>query len=129
MGVAILAFVLAWSLLKLIGTLVNLRVKKAGELIGLNVWEHKASTSQIDLLQQMSVQAELGLFTHRVVVEPYTQEHDIATFYNSVLDKFNHLQGEKKALKEAVWLSEHDALTGVKTAGPLLNCLLRSKTE
>lgn len=109
------AFSIAYVSLKLISLRVILRVPKAGELVGLNVWEHGASTAKIDLLRQMSVQAELGLFNHRVVVEPHTEEHHIATYYNTVLDKFNEVQEEReKALEKAVWLAEHDALTGVK---------------
>lgn len=126
--VVVVAFVLAYTLLKLASSVTRLRVTKAGELIGLNVWEHRASTAQIDLLQQMSVQAELGLFNHRVVVEPYTQEHDIATFYNSVLDKFNALQEDKEeALKEAMWLAEHDALTGVKNRRAITQILTQEQ--
>lgn len=126
--VVVVAFVLAYTLLKLVSSVTRLRVTKAGELIGLNVWEHRASTAQIDLLQQMSVQAELGLFNHRVVVEPYTQEHDIATFYNSVLDKFNTLQDDKEeALKEAMWLAEHDALTGVKNRRAITQILTQEQ--
>lgn len=109
------AFSIAYVSLKLISLRVIMRVPKAGELVGLNVWEHGASTAQIDLLRQMSVQAELGLFNHRIVVEPHTEEHHIATYYNTVLDKFNEVQEEReKALEKAVWLAEHDALTGVK---------------
>lgn len=109
------AFSIAYVSLKLISLKIILRVPKAGELVGLNVWEHGASTAQIDLLRQMSVQAELGLFNHRIVVEPHTEEHHIATYYNTVLDKFNEVQKDReKALEKAVWLAEHDALTGVK---------------
>ena len=125
-----IAFLLAWFLLTIASRFMQFRVSSAGEMIGLNIWEHRASTAQIDLIQQMSVQAELGLFNHRIAVEPYTQEHDIARFYNSVLDKFNEIQDEKEqALQQAIWLAEHDALTGLKNRRAMTQALAQEQAR
>ncbi|GLS25086.1 ammonium transporter [Marinibactrum halimedae] len=124
----VFAFGAAYSLLSLINRYRPLRVPKSGEVIGLNVWAHGSSTAMLDLINQMSAQAELGMFNHRIVVEPHTQEHHIATFYNSVLDKFNDLERSREQdLKKAVWLAEHDALTGVRNRRSITQLLTKEK--
>ena len=128
LAIVFISFVLSYLFLRLLHRFSGLRVPRAAEMIGLNIWENKASTSQIDLLQQMSVQAKYALFNERVTVEPFTPEHDIAAFYNSVLDKFDQVQDEKdKALEEAVWLAEHDPLTGVKNRRALTRILFKEQ--
>lgn len=112
--IALFAFPTAYALLKSINYFYSLRVSFAAEMIGLNVWEHDANTAQLELLNQMAIQAHSHNFNHGVSVDPGSDISDIATFYNSVLTEFNELQQKQAAsLNEAMWEAQHDVLTGI----------------
>ena len=88
------------------------RVSPQAEVIGLNIIEHDASTSTLDLIRQMSHQAQSGDFKKSVTVDYQTEAHHIATFYNAVLDRVNREKADKdSALERLTWLAEHDPLT------------------
>jgi ammonium transporter len=76
-----IGFVLMW----LVNRLSPLRVDREGELAGLNVAEHGASTELADLLSDMDEQRRSGDFAKPVRVEPHTEVGQIAVEYNRVL--------------------------------------------
>ena len=108
------AFTLSFILLKVINHIVPLRVSAAGERIGLNISEHGATTSLVDLVSQMHHQASTGDFRRPVAVEPETEADQIATFYNAVLEKFN-IETDKRqmAMYKLSQLANYDSLTSL----------------
>ena len=70
-------------------TLINrrfpLRIDREGELAGLNIAEHGASTEIADLLSDIDEQRRSGDFARPVRVEPHTEVGRIAAEYNRVL--------------------------------------------
>ncbi len=62
-----------------------LRIDREGELAGLNIAEHGASTEIADLLADIDEQRRSGDFARPVRVEPHTEVGRIAAEYNRVL--------------------------------------------
>jgi Amt family ammonium transporter len=92
----------------------SLRVSPRDEIIGLNIAEHGATTSLLDLLGQMDVQAHTGDFSRPVSVEVESEASQVAAFYNAVLEKFNlEIDRRKMAMQRLSDLANHDALTGL----------------
>ncbi len=112
--IGLYAFGVSYSLLRLAGRLVRLRVTPREERIGLNVAEHGASTSVLDLLTQMDLQARSGDFKRPVKVEPETEAAQVALFYNAVLEKFR-METDRRhmAMHKLVQLANYDTLTGL----------------
>jgi ammonium transporter len=79
------AFGLAYVVLRLIDRHFPLRIDRDGELAGLNVAEHGASTEIADLLWDIDQQRLSGDFARPVRVEPHTEVGRIAAEYNRVL--------------------------------------------
>jgi ammonium transporter len=79
------AFGLTFVVLSLINRIVPIRVDPAGELAGLNIAEHGASTEIADLLVEMDEHRRSGDFARPVRVEPHTEVGQIAAEYNRVL--------------------------------------------
>jgi ammonium transporter len=79
------AFVVSFLVLALINRRFPLRIDPGGELVGLNIAEHGASTEIVDLLTDMDTQRRSGDFARPVRVEPHTEVGQIATEYNRVL--------------------------------------------
>src|SRR5262249_38249026 len=71
--------------LSLINRRFPLRIDRTGELAGLNVAEHGATTEIADLLSDIDEQRRSGDFDHPVRVMPYTEVGQIAAEYNRVL--------------------------------------------
>lgn len=104
----------SYAALKLLGRWMPLRVTRREEHIGLNIAEHGATTSLLDLISQMDVQANSGDFSRPVRVEDATEAGDIAAFYNAVLEKFNlETDRRKMAMQRLSQLANLDALTGL----------------
>src|SRR5262245_6361922 len=131
----------AWSfgvglvLMSLVNRLSPLRVDPAGELAGLNVGEHGASSEIGDLLSDMDEHRRTGDFARPVRVEPHTEVGQIAGEYNRVLaaigrrtDSLQLLQRTAAAANESssvddalsVALEEVWALTGWSVGHALL---------
>ncbi|ADD67579.1 ammonium transporter [Denitrovibrio acetiphilus DSM 12809] len=93
---------------------VKFRVTEDDERIGLNISEHGSSTSLLDLISQMDMQARSGDFSKYVDIEPETEAGHIATFYNSVLEKF-HIESMRRqtAMDELYKLANYDSLTSL----------------
>ena len=106
----VFAFGAGFTVLKIVNHFLPLRVKESAERMGLNVAEHGASSSLLDVLGAMETQAKRGNFSHPVHVEPFTEAGEIAERYNQVLEKFNHevMERERTAaeLREARDLAE-----------------------
>src|SRR5262249_18455487 len=80
------AFGVGFVVMKLVDRASPLRIDPAGELAGLNVAEHGASTEIADLLVEMDEHRRSGDFARPVRVEPHTEVGQIASEYNRVLD-------------------------------------------
>ncbi|MDY0191831.1 MAG: ammonium transporter [Desulfuromonas sp.] len=108
------SFTILFVLIIAINKYFPFRVSKDSERIGLNISEHGASTSLLDLIGQMDLQARTGDFSQPVTIEPETESGHIATFYNTVLEKV-HLESAKrqKAMDELYLLANYDALTNL----------------
>ncbi len=112
--IGVFTLVGAYVLFRLIDRVIPFRVSPEDERIGLNVAEHRATTSLLDLITQMDHQARTGDFSRPVSVEPESEAARIAAFYNTVLDRF-HSETERRhdALQRMVELANHDPLTGL----------------
>ncbi|GAB6043075.1 ammonium transporter [Endothiovibrio diazotrophicus] len=114
LAVGLFTFGVSLVVLSALDRVVRLRVTPRDERIGLNVAEHGATTSILDLITQMDQQARSGDFTRPVEVEPETEAHQIAAFYNVVLEKFNLETGRRhSALRKLEQLANYDTLTGL----------------
>jgi ammonium transporter len=82
------AFGLGYVVLSLINRRFPLRIDAAGELAGLNIAEHGATTEIADLLTDMDEHHRTGDFARPVRVEPHTEVGQIALEYNRVLAAF-----------------------------------------
>jgi ammonium transporter len=79
------AFGVGYLVLSVIDRVVPFRIDRAGEIAGLNIAEHGASTEIADLLADMDAQRRSGDFAQPVRVEPHTEVGQIAAQYNRVL--------------------------------------------
>ncbi len=112
--IGLYAFPLALGGMLVLRRVVRLRVSARDERIGLNISEHGASTSLLDLISQMDLQASSGDFSRRVQVESESEASSVATFYNTVLDKFNgEIDRRKLAIQRLSELASRDPLTGL----------------
>jgi ammonium transporter len=84
------AFGLALTVLTLINRRFPLRIDADGELAGLNIAEHGATTEIADLLSDIHAQRCTGDYEHPVRVEPHTEVGRIAAEYNRVLEEIGH---------------------------------------
>ncbi|WP_373018416.1 ammonium transporter [Thiomicrorhabdus sp.] len=125
--VGALSFCTTYILLKLVNHFYKLRVSEAGEILGLNMSEHQASTSMFDLARAMNTQAQEQDFSKKIMVEPHSDASLIATYYNHVTQAFNQLNAEKEALiEETFHMANYDQLTGLAKRRLLVNELSRS---
>ena len=79
------SFGIAYLALRAINHRFPLRIDREGELAGLNIAEHGASTEIADLLADIDEQRRRGDFGRPVRVEPHTEVGRIAAEYNRVL--------------------------------------------
>ena len=79
------AFGLGYLVLSLINRRFPFRIDPEGELAGLNIAEHGASTEIADLLSEMDEHRRTGDLARPVRVEPHTEVGQIAAEYNRVL--------------------------------------------
>lgn len=126
-SVGILSFGVTFFALKVINKIRPLRVSESEEILGLNISEHKASTSMFELAQAMNSQAISQDFSKRIMVEPYSDASIIAAYYNNVTQSFNELTSEKESLiAETVHMANYDHLTGLARRRVLISELERA---
>lgn len=108
------SFNLLYFAMRLMEKWIKFRVTEDDERIGLNISEHGSTTSLLDLISQMDLQAKSGDFSSYVDIEPETEAGHIATFYNSVLEKF-HIESARRqnAMDELYKLANYDSLTNL----------------
>jgi len=124
LAIGLFAFSIGLAGLLLYRMFQPLRVSQRDELIGLNIAEHGASTSLLDLLSQMDVQAHSGDFSKPVNVENESEASQVAAFYNAVLEKFNlEIDRRKMALHRLQELAHRDPLTGLANRRLLLESI------
>ena len=105
-------FGMSWVLLKIIdlGT-GGLRVSPEEERIGLNVAEHGASSSILDLAGAMQKLVQTGDYEHteRVAVEIGTEAGDLAKFFNQMIATIKEEKSKSRAQLEKfqVYLKEN----------------------
>ncbi|CAN2041142.1 ammonium transporter, Amt family [Candidatus Magnetomoraceae bacterium gMMP-15] len=82
--------------LKLIDILFGLRVSVEEEMIGLNISEHGAKSTLVDLATSMHIATTRGKFTSDLAVEPEigTEIGDLAIGFNSMLEAVSHALNE-----------------------------------
>jgi ammonium transporter len=86
-GVAFVwAFGVGYLALSLINRRLPFRIDPEGEMAGLNIAEHGASTDISDLLTDMDEHRRTGDFARPVRIEPHTEVGQIAAEYNRVLE-------------------------------------------
>lgn len=125
--VGILSFGITYAILKSVNHFFKLRVSQNNEILGLNISEHQTTTSMFDLAKAMNIQAQEQDFSKKIMVEPYSDASLIATYYNHVIQAFNHLSEEKEALIEETYkMANYDHLTGLAKRSVLVNELSRA---
>lgn len=98
------AFCLSFILLKVINRFFPLRVSIEDEEKGLNVSEHGAGSTLLDLARAMNRAAGTGNFSgiRHIPAEPGTESGDLARGFNRMLDVINggmeHLTRQKRLL-------------------------------
>ncbi len=99
-------FVTTYLLVRAINRVRPLRVPPEAEEVGLNVYEHGATSELADFVDTMETQAETGDLSMRAQVEPYTEVGQIATGYNvlmaSLQTKEAEVQEQNEHLEERV---------------------------
>ena len=114
MGIALLVFFTAYLFLKMTQSIVQYRVTAEEERQGLNIAEHGAGSSLLNVLQQMHAQGESGDFSQAVTAEPETEAAYLAHFYNGVRERFVDQHSQVQALlKSTQHEADHDMLTGL----------------
>jgi ammonium transporter len=140
-GVAFVwAFGFGYLVLSLINRRFPFRIDPEGELAGLNIAEHSASTDIADLLAEMDDHRRSGDFARPVRVEPHTEVGQIAAEYNRVLSavarRTDSLQllrhtadaaNESSSVEDAMALALEDV--GRFTGWPIGHALLLSRDD
>jgi Amt family ammonium transporter len=90
-------FVVTYVVVRTINHYKPFRVPPEAERIGLNVYEHGASTDLLDFFGVMDQQATTGDLSLRSPVEPFTEVGQIANRYNQLMDS---LQGSESELRD-----------------------------
>lgn len=112
--IGLFSFCAGYLLLKLVNCWTPLRVSTEDERIGLNISEHGASSSILDLITQMDQQASSRDFSKPIDVEEETDAAHIATFYNAVLQSFGvETSRRQMAINKLAQLANYDTLTGL----------------
>ncbi len=96
------AFGSAFIILKIINTFHRIRVSGKAESLGLNVAEHGAKSSILELAQAMHRATASNDFTTRVEVEFGTEIGDLSQSFNEMIGKLHEAK-----LKEARDLKQH----------------------
>jgi ammonium transporter len=101
-GVAFVwAFGVGYLVLSLINRRFPFRIDPEGEVAGLNIAEHGASTDISELVSEMDEHRRSGDFARLVRVEPHSDVGRIAAEYNRVLAAFGRRRDSLQLLRRA----------------------------
>lgn len=114
---------LAFSLLKAFGIL---RVPPEDEERGLNVSEHGASSSLLDMQDAMQLIIKDGDLTRRVTVERGSEYERIAAIFNLFLDSYEHAIGDIKLASHEL---NHYALAMSRASEELETGVVNQRTQ
>ncbi len=103
------AFGFGFLVLWLINRRFPFRLDPAGELAGLNIAEHGASTEIADLLSDMDEQRRSGDYGRPIRVEPNTEVGQIAAEYNRVLAAIGHRTDSLQLLRRTAAAANESA--------------------
>lgn len=118
------AFIIMYIISYLLNKYNLLRVSAEAEILGLNIHEHGASTAANDLVEAMQSQKVEGLFNIGVHVESGTEIGEIASMYNSVIEKVISLTEQETYLRKSMEYRN----TALKTQRDVFETLGRCKT-
>jgi signal transduction histidine kinase/CheY-like chemotaxis protein len=82
---AVIGFGVTYAAASLANRIRPLRVPPEAERVGLNVWEHGASSDLLDFFEVMDEQSNTGDLSLRAHVEPFTEVGQIADKYNDLM--------------------------------------------
>jgi Amt family ammonium transporter len=82
---AVLGFGVTYAVAWIANRIRPLRVPPEAERVGLNVWEHGASSDLLDFFEVMDEQSKTGDLSLRANVEPFTEVGQIADKYNDLM--------------------------------------------
>jgi Amt family ammonium transporter len=106
LSVGCYAFVISYLAIIGLNALMPLRVSPQDEKVGLNIREHMARTELFDLLSEMDLQQQTGMYTKPVTAEPHTEIGQIASKYNQVIARVAHEISQRDAAIEKFKTSE-----------------------
>ncbi|MEM8736497.1 MAG: ammonium transporter, partial [Planctomycetota bacterium] len=100
------SFGVGYLALRLVNAVSPLRVDPEDERVGLNVAEHGATSSMLDLANSMSHVTQTGDYSERSQVEPEygTEVGDLASSFNELVGAIRN----EKELSQAAAISERD---------------------
>jgi len=98
------AFGVTFLLLKIFNMFINLRVSEEDEMKGLNVAEHGASSSILDLADAMVKATQAKTIDDSLKVEPElgTEAGDLATCFNQMIDSIQFEQTRSKRMLKQI---------------------------
>jgi Amt family ammonium transporter len=91
---AVVGFGVTYVLAVLVNRVRPLRVPPEAERVGLNVWEHGASSDLLDFFEVMAEQSETGDLSLRANVEPFTEVGQIADKYNGLMESLEEADNQ-----------------------------------
>ena len=83
---AVVGFGVTYLVASVVNRIRPLKVPPEAERVGLNVWEHGASSDLLDFFEVMDEQSRTGDLSLRATVEPFTEVGQIADKYNGLMD-------------------------------------------
>ena len=113
---AVWGFGISFIFLFLLNKISPLRVSLQAEYEGLNKAEHGVTTEILDFYNVLQEQSQTGELSVRAPVEPFTEIGQIATIYNSVMDKLEQAHEEYISLlnnvSDGLFLIDRDHTIG-----------------
>jgi ammonium transporter len=103
------AFGVGYVVVSLIDRRFPFRIDPVGELAGLNIAEHGATTELADLLTDMDEHHRTGDFARPVRIEPHTEVGQIAVEYNRVLAAFERRTDSLQLLRRTAAAANESA--------------------
>ncbi len=101
-AIPLYAFIIMYITSLILKRLSKLRVSEEAEMLGLNIYEHGASTATNDLIEAMNSQISRGSFDQLIEVEVGTEVGEITTAYNRVITKVVELKEHEVELRKNI---------------------------